>query len=159
MLWRVMKRLYTACVDAFRAELFSGLLMIVCGVRSKLCLDLCCIQYIDISLVASLLLLAFFFMSRTRTEALAARVSEAEEAEASAKADLSVANGSVRSLEKALDAAEAEKGEVVRRLTRQGGDYVAVRGGSLGVLFDSTRLVSALFFFLAFGLCAAVVFG
>lgn len=66
---------------------------------------------------------------RAQTEALAARITEAEEAEASARADLSIANGSVASLEKALGAAEAEKAEVVRRLTRNGGDYVAVRDG------------------------------
>lgn len=55
-------------------------------------------------------------------------MSEAEAAEASAKTDVSIANDSVSSLETALDAAEAEKTEVVRRLTRQGGDHVAVGG-------------------------------
>lgn len=92
-----------------------------------------------------------YFCCSAQTEALAARVSEAEEAEASAKANLSIAHGSVASLEKALSAAEAEKVEAIRRLTRQGGDYVAVRGASS----CSSRLV---FCFSSIGLGAAVFF-
>lgn len=84
---------------------------------------------------------------RAQTEALASRVSEAEEAEASAKVDLSIANGGVASLEKALSAAEAEKAEVVKRLTRKGGDYVAVSGRCFlfRVLLESCFLPHTLF--------------
>lgn len=69
---------------------------------------------------------------------MAARLSEVGAAEASAREDLSVANGSMCSLEKALDAAEAEKAEVVRRLTRKGGDYVEVRGVLFACLVSFT---------------------
>lgn len=64
---------------------------------------------------------------RLNTEALTARVSDAETAVAKANTDLSIASNGTSSLQTALDAAEVEKAEVMRRLTRQGADYVAVR--------------------------------
>ena len=81
----------------------------------------------------------------TKAGELEARASEAEAAASSASTDLSAANHSVSSLEKALDDAEAEKAEVVRRLTRAGGDYVAV-----SLVFVSLYLVSSFFFFFFF---------
>lgn len=88
---------------------------------------------------------------RARTEALAARVSEAKRAEASARADLSVADGSVASLEQALSAAEAEKAEVVKRLTRKGGDYVAVSGVVVVVVLCHPSFFDIFFVFSVFG--------
>lgn len=69
----------------------------------------------------------FYCLSRDEVRAMAAKLSDAEAAEAKARAGIDTATCRVSSLEEAMDAAEAERADVVRRLTRKDGDLVAVR--------------------------------
>ncbi|CAB1121208.1 unnamed protein product [Ectocarpus sp. CCAP 1310/34] len=59
--------------------------------------------------------------------AMAAKLSDAEAAEAKARGGIDTATCRVSSLEEAMDAAEAERADVVRRLTRKDGDLVALQ--------------------------------
>ncbi|CAM9522609.1 unnamed protein product, partial [Ectocarpus sp. 13 AM-2016] len=64
---------------------------------------------------------------RDEVRAMAAKLSDAEAAEVKARAGIDTATCRVSSLEEAMDAAEAERADVVRRLTRKDGDLVALQ--------------------------------
>ncbi|CAN0103951.1 unnamed protein product, partial [Ectocarpus sp. 4 AP-2014] len=64
---------------------------------------------------------------RDEVRAMAAKLSDAEAAEAKARAGIDTATCRVSSLEEAMDAAEAERADVVRRLTRKDGNLVALQ--------------------------------
>ncbi|CBJ33546.1 expressed unknown protein [Ectocarpus siliculosus] len=64
---------------------------------------------------------------RDEIRAMAAKLSDAEAAGAKARTGIDTATCRVSSLEKAMDAAEAERADVVRRLIRKDGDLVALQ--------------------------------
>ncbi|CAN0165256.1 unnamed protein product [Ectocarpus sp. 12 AP-2014] len=64
---------------------------------------------------------------RDEVRAMAAKLSDAEAAEAKATAGIDTATRRVSSLEEAMDAAEAERADVVRRLTQKDGDLVTLQ--------------------------------
>ncbi|CAM9743991.1 unnamed protein product, partial [Scytosiphon promiscuus] len=79
------------------------------------------------------------------TEALAARLSEAEAAASRASADLRAAAGRVSPLQEALSAADAEKAEILKRLTRREGEYVLLHSRLEETLAELEAVKVALF--------------